>query len=168
MPDGPPYYQLIEGNLIMSPSANFYHQTIVGRLFISIGNYLENHPIGSVTISPSDVFLDDINVFQPDLYFVRNENHDVIVKEGVRGSPDLVVEILSPSNSERDRNEKRQVYARAGVPEMWIVDPDVRAIEVHFLSQGLNAAPLVAREPEAFEPALFPGLKVDTVRLFKQ
>jgi len=168
MPEGPPYYQLIEGNLIMSPSANFYHQKIAGRLYHFIETYLEDHPVGEVVIAPSDVFLDDINVFQPDLYYVRNENRHVLVDEGVKGAPDLVVEIMSPSTSSRDRNEKRRIYARAGVEEMWIIDPDARHLEVHPLAKGLNASPTVIREPEPFSPALFPGLTIETTRLFKR
>jgi Uma2 family endonuclease len=168
MPEGPPYYQLIEGDLIMSPSANFYHQKIVGRLLHFIETYLEGHPLGEVVIALSDVFLDDINVFQPDLYYVTNENRHVLVDEGAKGAPDLVVEIISPSTSSRDRNEKRRVYARAGVAEMWIIDPDARQLEVHPLVRGLNASPAVIREPELFSPALFPGLTIETTRLFKR
>jgi Uma2 family endonuclease len=168
LPAGPPYYQLIEGNLIMSPSPNFFHQQVLGRLFRAIGNYLEDHPLGEAVFAPSDVFLDEINVFQPDLYFVRSENRKVIVQEGAKGAPDLVVEILSPSNSEQDRNEKRRAYAEAGVEEMWIIDPEVRRIEVYSLAKGLNFAPMVIREPDSFLPTLFPGLTIETTRLFKR
>jgi Uma2 family endonuclease len=167
MPQGPPYYQLIEGNLIMSPSANFYHQKIAGRLYHYLETYLEDHPVGEAVIAPSDVFLDDINVFQPDLYYVRNENRHVLTEEGAKGAPDLVVEIVSPSTSSRDRNEKRLVYARASVGEMWIIDPVARQIEVYLLAKGLNASPATIREPDPFSPALFPGLTIETARLFK-
>ena len=168
LPEGPPYYQLIEGNLILSPSANFFHQKIVGRLYHYIEAYLEEHPVGEAVIAPSDVFLDEINVFQPDLYFVKNENRQVLAYEGVKGAPDLVVEVLSPSTSSRDRNEKRRVYARTGVGEMWIVDPEERLVEVHFLARGLNAVPTTIREPELFSPALFPGPTIETARLFRR
>jgi Uma2 family endonuclease len=168
MPEGPPYYQLIEGNLLMSPSANFHHQDIAGFLYRMIGNYLDDHPIGKIVIAPSDVFLDDINVFQPDLYYVRNEQRDVLTKDGAQGAPSLVVEILSPSTATRDRNEKRVVYARSGVGEMWIIDPEMEQIEVHALARGLNAPPLIIRRPDSFAPTLFPGLTIDTDRLFKR
>jgi Uma2 family endonuclease len=167
MPQGPPYYQLIEGNLIISSSHAFDHQQVLGRLLSRIGNYVEQHHLGELVLGPSDVFLDEINVFQPDLYFVRNENRRIIVKEGVRGAPDLVVEVLSPSNFEQDRNEKQQVYARSGVEEMWIIDPEARQIELYPLAKGLDAAPLIVREPDSFSPALFPGLTIETTLLFK-
>ena len=167
LPQGPPYYQLIEGRLIISPSPNFYHQKILVRLCHFIEAYLEENPVGELVVAPSDVFLDGTNVVQPDLYFVRNENRRVLVKEGAEGAPDLVVEILSRSNAADDRNEKRHAYAEAGVEEMWIIDPDARQIEVHPLAQGLDAPPAIIREPDVFEPAIFPGLRIETSRLFK-
>jgi Uma2 family endonuclease len=167
LPEGPPYYELIEGNLIMSPSPNFYHQQILLRLSRWIGNYLEQNSIGILAVAPSDVVVDGINVLQPDLYFVSNSRRSVIVESGAKGAPDLAVEILSPSNALRDRNEKRSIYARAGVKEMWIVDPEAHVIEAHQLTQGLDSAPAIVREPAIFESGIFPGLQVDTARLFK-
>jgi Uma2 family endonuclease len=151
----------------MSPSPNFYHQKLVGRLYHFIETYLEVHPLGELVIAPSDVFLDDTNVFQPDLYFVQSLNRRIIVKEGVCGAPDLVVEILSPSNIEDDRDKKRSAYASAGVKEMWIIDPEARQIEIYPLAQGLDVAPAIIGEPDAFLPAMFPGLTIETTRLFK-
>ncbi len=133
----------------MSPSPNFFHQKVTGRLFYYLQGYLEDHPIGDVTISPSDVCLDATNAFQPDLYYVCNERLSIIQKQGPDGAPDLAVEVLSEASSVRDRTEKLEVYARAGVREMWIVDPEKRLIEVHALSSGLDAAPVIVREPGA-------------------
>jgi len=167
MPEGPPYYQLIEGHLIMSPSPDFFHQQILSYLHLEIGLYLRTNPIGILALAPSDVRLTRANVFQPDLYFVRNENRRVIKRRGAVGPPDLVIEILSPSNSAFDRHEKRRIYGRAGVTEMWMVEPRTRMIEVHTLSKGLDAAPTIIRAPETFSPSIFPGLKIDTQQLFK-
>ena len=167
LPEGPPYYELIEGKLIMSPSPNFYHQKIAGRLFFHIEGYLQDHPIGDVTISPSDVCLDVKNAYQPDLYFISKERLSIIQKQGPEGAPDLVVEVLSESTLDRDRTEKLAVYARAGVQEMWIVDPVAHSIEVRALAQGIDAMPCIIREPDPFSPAMFPGLRIDTIKLFK-
>src|SRR5438093_2556066 len=75
LPEGPPYYQLIEGELYMAPSPERYHQDILGNLYLILRSYLEKRPLGSVHLAPSDVCLSDINVFQPDLYYVRSEEH---------------------------------------------------------------------------------------------
>jgi Uma2 family endonuclease len=167
LPEGPPYYQLIQGKLIMSPSPTFYHQRILMRLGHYIEGYLEKHEIGEIVPAPSDVFLDEINVFQPDLYFVRNDRRKVIVKEGVRGAPTLVIEILSPSTSKQDRNEKREIYTVSGVEEMWLIDPKAQTIEAHLLAKASNAEPKVTRKPEKFTSSIFPGLRIDTAKLFK-
>jgi Uma2 family endonuclease len=167
LPEGPPYYQLIQGKLIMSPSPTFYHQKILMRLGHYIEGYLEKHEIGDIVPAPSDVFLDEINVFQPDLYFVRNDRKKVIVKEGVRGAPTLVIEILSPSTSKQDRKEKRDVYIAAGVVEMWIVDPKSQTIETHLLALAPGDEPKITRKPTKFVSNIFPGLRIDTIRLFK-
>ena len=70
LPEGPPYYQLIEGDLYMAPSPDRFHQDILGNLYFILRSYLENHPLGSVHLAPSDVQLTDLNVYQPDLYYV--------------------------------------------------------------------------------------------------
>jgi Uma2 family endonuclease len=167
MPEGPPYYELINGHLVMSPSPSFFHQKISGRLFQYIINYLDAHPIGHVLYAPSDVILNKINVYQPDIYFISNARRQLISKRGVEGAPDLVVEILSPSNAARDRREKRETYAGAGVQELWLIEPSKQVLEVHPLSFGLNAPVTIVREAEIFRPAMFPGLQIDLAKLFQ-
>src|SRR5687767_14221500 len=71
IPVGAPNYQLIEGDLVMAPSPGSYHQNIAGRIYRLIGNFLDSHPLGTVFIAPLDVHLSDINVYQPDLLFIR-------------------------------------------------------------------------------------------------
>ena len=167
IPEGPPYYQLIEGIIVMSPSPTFYHQRILSRLSQSIQNYLDDHPLGVAVFSPCDVRLDENTVYLPDLLFVRNNNPRVIIDRTVSGPPDLVVEILSPSNFREDRIPKRAAYAHSGVEEMWIIDPESRQIDVYPLARGLEVAPTIIHEPDSFSPAMFPGLTIDTSRLFK-
>ena len=167
IPEGPPYYQLIEGIVVMSPSPSFYHQKIAGYLYQQIINYLDDHPMGVAIVSPCDVRLEANTVFHPDIFFVRKENARVTIERIVEGPPDLVIEVLSPSNAREDREFKRKAYARAGVEEMWIVDPKAKAIEVHLLAQGEDVAPQVVCEPMPFSPAMFPGLQIDTAKLFK-
>ncbi len=111
--------------------------------------------------------LDDHTVFNPDVFFVRNSNQRVVIERVVEGPPDLVIEILSPSNFREDREFKRRVYARAGVEEMWIVDANAQTIEVHPLAQGLDAAPAITSAPQPFSPAIFPGSQIDTAKLLK-
>src|ERR1700722_13506557 len=135
MPEGPPYYQVIEGDLIMSPSPNIYHQEILGRIYSLISQFLDKHPLGKVYFAPVDVFLGDINVYQPDILFISNQRRSIITGQGIEGAPDLVVETLSPSTARYDKGSKRKIYARFGVKELWLVGPDERTVQVYFLPQ---------------------------------
>jgi len=156
LPEGPPYYQLIEGDLIMAPSPYRFHQDILLNLARLIANHLEQNPVGKVTIAPSDVCLSDLNVYQPDLYFVSNARKSVLSEQGAEGAPDLVVEILSPKTARFDKGVKREVYARTGVKELWIVDPDLREIQVYHLQESADVPKATYRQEQEFESPLLP------------
>ena len=121
--------ELIEGQILMLPSPRVRHQRIVGRIYRLLDEFVRRHRLGEVFVSPFDVHLPTADIVQPDVIYVPDEKNG-IVEDWIRGTPDLLIEVLSPESPERDRIVKRDVYARARVPEYWIVDPDLRAIEV--------------------------------------
>ena len=123
-------YELLGGALVMSPSSRERHQYILGQLFLRLGAFIYGRNLGKVYCSPFDVVLSDTDVVQPDLLFVSKGRESIITPENIQGAPDLVVEILSPATAARDRTLKLDLYARHGVQEYWIVDPDARAITV--------------------------------------
>lgn len=120
--------QVIENCLFMSPAPLEIHQKIVGKLFVLLSNYIDEHALGEARIAPYDVYLDDENVFQPDIVFISNERLHLIEKNGLHGAPDLVIEILSPSTAKFDLQQKKVAYERCGVQEYWIVDPQSKAV----------------------------------------
>ncbi len=122
LPEGT-HVQLIENKLIMSPAPVDKHQVLLLEISADILFHLRQNKIGEIRISPYDVYLDGNNAFQPDILFVLNENLMKIKKNGLYGSPDLVIEILSPTNAWYDKTEKKEVYARCGVSEYWLIDP---------------------------------------------
>ncbi len=128
-------YELIDGELIMAAAPNLIHQEIIVRL---VWQFLPavRSGLGRVFVAPADVVLSEYDVVQPDLLFVLRENAHIITAANVQGAPDLVVEILSPSTSRRDWNEKRDLYAKYGVGELWIADPDERVVWVMALRDG--------------------------------
>lgn len=134
--------QLIENQLVMTPSPTDSHQEILLEISVTIHNYLKNHTIGKVRIAPYDVHLDDENVFQPDLIFIRTENLSNIQQNGYHGTPDLVLEVLSPGTVRQDKGKKKSVYERHGVSEYWLVDPDTKEAEGYFLKDGEYGKPL--------------------------
>ncbi len=116
-------YEIMDGELIVSPAPTFEHQSVVTRF----GAYLmraEEAGYGRVVVAPVDVVFGRYRTAQPDLVFIRRERLNVIVRGKVRGVPDLVVEVLSPSTRAQDLGSKLLAYAEAGVPAYWVVDPE--------------------------------------------
>jgi Uma2 family endonuclease len=128
-------YEVIHGELLVVPGPGVPHQRILTELSFRFVRFVKEHRAGEVFVAPLDVVLDDRNVVQPDLLFIRSSAPEIIDPRAIRGTPDLVVEIISPSSRRRDRVEKAELYARAGVPEYWIVDPAERSIEVLSLGE---------------------------------
>ena len=166
LPETGPRYQLIEGDLYMAPAPNRYHQDISRNLEYILLDYLEEHPIGKLYHAPFDVYLDEYDVFQPDIIFVSNARLTILTDAGAEGAPDFVVEILSPKTARLDRANKRRVYARTGVQELWIIAPEPRTIEVYLLPQDAAAPYMVHGDQARFESALFPGLQFDAAKIF--
>ncbi len=167
LPDGPPYYQLIEGDLFMSPTPNFFHQTIVLNIALIIRSHLATDPLGTVVISPSDVELSDLNVYVPDLYYVSNDRKHILTKQGASGAPDLVVEVLSPATARYDKGVKRQIYARAGVGELWLVDPDSKTVTVYRFEESADAPVGTYGTRQRFTSPLLPKLTIQVSKIFQ-
>ena len=165
LPETGPRYQLVDGDLIMSPAPTFWHQELAARLFMELRLFVEQGSLGKVLFSPLDVILSDEDVFQPDLVFISAARKRIIVPEGVRGVPDLCVEILSPSNRSLDVKTKRLMYARCGLPELWLVDPDAHSVRVFLLRDDPHRAAAVHRAKDTLTSRLLPGfaLKLDKV-----
>ena len=167
LPEGPPFFELIGGVLHMSPSPSFWHQEIVGNLYAAIRNHLRLHRQGKVVLSPSDVELSLEDVYQPDLYFVSNERFAVLREHGIKGAPDLVVEVLSPGTAKLDLGVKRAAYAKAGVLEMWAVDPDRHRIDV-FRLQESSGEPVHSFEgTDVLTSIVLPGLQIPMAEAFE-
>jgi Uma2 family endonuclease len=129
-------YELIEGEFFMVPSPSYSHQTISANLFRILDSYVRTRELGEVRYAPLDVVLSEENVLQPDILFISKERLDIITERNIQGAPDLVIEILSPTTAERDKGLKQKLYAKFGVREYWLVDPDKKAIEVMSFGEG--------------------------------
>jgi len=116
--------QLIENNIVMSPSPLKRHQSISMELSSELHFFVKTNRLGEVYAAPFDVHLDSTNVFQPDICFISKKRLHMLKKNGMFGAPDLVIEILSPGTSKHDLVDKKAVYERCGVTELWFVDPE--------------------------------------------
>jgi Uma2 family endonuclease len=168
MPETGPRYQLIEGQLYVSPAPNRYHQDISRNIEFILLTFLQDHPLGKVYDAPFDVRLGEHNVFQPDIIFVANERLSILTKAGAEGAPNLVIEILSPSTAELDRIPKRKTYSAAGVQELWLVDPEKKTIEVYRLQTDSQHPAAVHQATDSFQSSCLPGLTFDGAAVFKQ
>ncbi len=168
MPEGPPYYQLIDGELIMSPSPNRYHQEIAGNVFAMLRAHVRKNTLGFVYFAPIDVYLSDVDVVQPDVLFVSNANRHLLADDGIHGGPDLVVEIISPSNGQLEKRRKRPLYARHGVKEEWLIDPHLEQIHRYDFTSDVAKPVRIVDSDESFETPLLPGLLVSAADIFKR
>jgi Uma2 family endonuclease len=127
-----PRYEFIDGELLVSPSPEYLHQRIVAELLVALYAYVKAHGVGVALTSPSDVAVAPNTVAQPDVFVVAPAE---VARLGfTRGHQPirqllLAIEVLSPPSVRTDRLTKRRFYARAGVPEYWVVDPERRVVE---------------------------------------
>ena len=108
----------------MNPAPNLYHQEISRRIQFQLYSAIEIPELGVVIDAPVDVQLSDHNIVQPDLVVITKQRRYIMTPTKVKGIPDLLIEILSPSNPTHDLITKRQAYLECEVPEYWIVFPD--------------------------------------------
>ena len=158
-------YELIDGELILLTTPNTIHQSvriILGWQFMPV----EKSGLGRVYPVPLDVVLSDHDVVQPDLQVILKENAHIITEANVQGAPDLVVEIVSQETARRDWYEKRDLYAKHGVGELWIVDPDARIVWVMTLRDGEYGAPVMYKDTQTFISATLAGVAIDLRDVF--
>ena len=131
-PDDGQRHELIDGDHYVTPCPITKHQRVSGNLHWLLRSYLEVQPIGEVFYAPFDVIFSEFDVVEPDLLYMSNARAaEVLTSKNVKGTPELVVEIGSPSTRKRDETIKRRLYERSGVAEYWIVDPKLDVIRIH-------------------------------------
>lgn len=127
--------QLIDGEVVIPMPPIPKHQRIVREILIFI-SLLARKIGGEAFDSPIEVYLDEDNVFEPDVLYLKPDSQCTVGEKRLTGAPELVVEVLSPSTAKYDRQQKYQAYEKHGVHEYWIVDPVHQTIEVWVLNQA--------------------------------
>lgn len=161
-------YELIDGDLLMTPAPNIEHQDISKKLLILLHDQLERKGMGKVFSAPADVVLSGTDVVQPDVLFISHTRRSIITKQNIQGAPDLVTEILSEGTEKRDMVLKRKLYHRAGVKEYWLVDPEKRTLEVlihadeDYVSHAIHSGNATVTSPT------FPQLSFSLIEVFTQ
>ena len=166
MPEDGNRYELYDGELYVVPSPLPIHQIVSQRLFLALPAFATQAG-GAVFYAPFDIVLSEYNVVQPDvLYFDRESARRINVREHVRFTPTIAIEVVSPSTARHDRGRKRDLFARFGVPEYWIIDADARRVEVSILENLTYGEPIV-EDGQRLRSVAVAGLVVDLDALFE-
>jgi len=159
-------YELLDGELEeMTPAPTPYHQGVSGNLFLAFGPLKKSGKF-VVLAAPVDVVLEEHNVVQPDIVLIRSERASIVGEKNIRGAPDVLVEILSPSTRKKDRSRKKKLYARHEVPFHWIVDLDAACIERYRLEGTAYALIEKTSKPGVIRAGELDGLEVALDQIF--
>ncbi|MDA8065937.1 MAG: Uma2 family endonuclease [Thermaerobacter sp.] len=166
LPDDGRRYELLEGEILVSPAPKTRHQMVLQKLFKMVDAWAEKGRAGTVLLAPCDMVLSPQTVLQPDLVFIARKHSGIITEDNVQGVPDLVVEVISPWSAERDRDWKRRVYERHGVPCYWIVDPEERRLTAYRRGADDFVLEAALGAGGVFRPADLPELEIDLADLW--
>lgn len=167
MPEEPPYYEFINGEAHLMASPSIPHQDCLLNLAMFMKLFVREHNLGKVFISPLDVYLSDEEYYQPDLLYVSNERKSII-QERIKGAPDLVVEVLSPSNGYKDLTHKKRMYEEFGVREYWIIDLEEHLVEILMNTEAGFQVFSKAYERGQVQSKVLSGFQVDVEQLFAE
>jgi Uma2 family endonuclease len=169
MPEDGNRYEVIEGELFVSCAPRLPHQIVSGNIFGYFFIYLSEHPVGRIVATPGLVFTQYSGVIPDLVFYSHGRGEEIISKERLNGAPEIVIEILSPGreNVSRDRVAKRQLYAKHGVNEYWIVDSQSHVIESYRrANQGLEFAATLRNNDIVTSPFL-PGFACPLTKIFE-
>ena len=159
-------YELLDGDLITVPAPRTAHQRSSRKIEIPLATFVEQNDLGEVFDAPYDVVLSETDVVQPDILFVSKERSYIVTEDNIRGAPDLVIEVLSPSTAQRDRTLKRTLYALHGVSEYWQADTDAKNVTVLTLVNGEYKVAGIYGEGQTLTSPLLPGFTLEIDKIF--
>ena len=162
-PDDGKRYEIVDGEVHVTRAPNTRHQDLVLCLVRRIADHVDQHGGGRVFVAPYDVVLSTTDVVEPDVLFVAEADTHRITTANLQGPPTLAVEVLSEPR--HDRVRKRRLYARFGVKEYWVVDPDGERVEVYRLAGAAYPTPTILEAGTALTTDLLPGLSIDVAEL---
>ncbi len=160
-------WEFIDGELLKGDVPNEAHQSARAWLGTRMFLFAQEKGLGEVYFVPFDVVFSNTDVVQPDLLFVSKERLHIITEDNVRGAPDLVVEIRSPSTARQDWTVKRELYARHGVKEYWLVDPEAATVAVLLLDGGELKVAGVYGEGDTLDSAVMSGFSIALAEVFR-
>lgn len=165
-PDDGQRYEIIEGELFVTPSPFPDHQYPTGELFAILRQFVREHQLGNIWFAPFDVLISENTIVQPDVCFIRTENAPAEWVIPYRGVPDLVIEVLSDSTYKIDEQIKFKSYEKAGVQEYWLVSPRTKSVRIWTLKEGDYVLHGEFVQNDVISSPLLPGLQIVNSSIF--
>jgi Uma2 family endonuclease len=159
-------YELVRGEVHVTPAPTTRHQAVLQNLSVNLTSHVIKNRLGEVWTAPLDVRLSVDTALQPDLIFISNARAGIIQENWIEGAPNLVVEVLSPSTAAYDRATKLPIYAEAGVPDVWLIDPQAKTVEVLKLQGKKYFVETTLAGDQTLTSDLFPGWQLPLHDLF--
>jgi Uma2 family endonuclease len=151
--------EIIDGELVVTAAPARRHQNAVTELLVALALHAKEHG-GEAHPAPRDVFFSEKSVVEPDVVFTRAEHLERSEEAFIRGAPDIVVEVSSPSTRRLELHRKRALYERYGVPEYWYVDLESDRLEVYTLEGGRYGHPRMLGRGDSLTSPVVPGLSI--------
>ena len=170
LPEDGCIHEVVNGELVMSPKNNFHHESICGRLQFALQSYNREHRLGVVRASSAGYWMFNRNCRAPDISFLPKARLDSLgfkpwARRFFPGAPDLAVEVLSPSNTRAEIDERLRDFFASGTQITWVIDPEAEYVEVcHSPSEGKRLGPGGELDGEH----LLPGFRFAVANLFKE
>jgi len=159
--------ELIEGEMIVMPPPFFVHERLQVFLVSILSLFAGRFGLGQVLGSRTAVFISETDTYEPDILFVAKVREHIISERKLLEAPGLVVDILSASTARYDRGPKLAGYSAAGVQELWLIDPDLKSIQIYELSRNAETPAATHVAKAVFKSSLFPGLRIKAAAVFK-
>jgi Uma2 family endonuclease len=152
--------EILNNQLLIMPSPSFIHQKISSDLSFEMKSFIRANKLGELLTAPMDVWFDDDNVEQPDILFIAVSRYEIIQENVIKGSPTLVVEIMSPANKKKERQAKHDLYEKHGVAEYWTIYPKKRTVKVEVLEEGKYKIFSEGKKKGTIQSAVLQGFEI--------
>jgi Uma2 family endonuclease len=170
LPEDGRRHEIIDGELYVTPAPFVPHQDLLVELTFRLVGFIKAHRLGKLLVAPTDVLLSAHDIVQPDLLFVSNERAAIVGSKNLKGAPDLVIEILSPSSRRLDKVLKLRAYERNGVQAYWLFDLSRKGVQAYVRTgDALRPQPfLSAAAEDVLRSPLLPGFELPLAELFSE
>ena len=167
LPNDGKRYEIIGGELFVTPAPRILHQKVVTRLAHFLLSFLENKALGQVFVAPVDIVFSDFDVVEPDIVYVSRDRASIIREMNVQGAPDLAIEVVSETTERTDRTTKLKLYGRFGVQEYWIINPRGPSAEIYRRQNEVFEIAAKLNTSDSLTSPLFPGFSLPLSRLLE-